>query len=728
MRSAKAIPGVLLVLLLGSLHSVAVPLLPAINTNNILNILAYGAVSSSTLTNTAAIQNAINAAATGGTTNGLSGGTVEIPAGTYLSGPLTFKSKVNLQLDSGATLQMLPKTGWPGISTPFILGSSLSDVEISGTGMINGQGAGWWGSSPRPNFIQFDKTVRILIQDVTLQNPPTFHLYLKNGDANVTIQRINIDTVPTSPNTDGMDIGSTSMLIQDCHISDGDDNIELGGSSYTTADITITNCLFGSGHGVSVGSDTGAGVSNVTVINCVFTNTDNGIRMKSDNDRGGVVQNLSYCNITMTNINYAPILIYSYYDSKGNPTASDITPATAAGMVVAAVSSSTPVWRNIVISNVTATAAQPGMIWSRTELPATNIILDRLNVTSTDSAAGDGSFALYNVSGVQVLDSQINVAGSGKTFELFDAGVTFSNAATGANVISLDGLSVTNALSFYNQSASLSDGGFFGANDISLSGSKIAEGTSLSLDSSTPVNFSLGTNTAWISVAGNLAINSSLNISGGAGFAAGTFTLFSYSGSFSGAPVLGSIPGGFNCALDTSAAGLVRLLVSSTAPPAPANLTAFGTNLQINLSWDAVDGAASYNLYRGTADGGPYPTVIDGLVVTNYLDADVTAETTYFYVVTAVALGIESTNSSQASAVPLPSNLTTTIKAQAGGGSLQLAWPQDHLGWSLEIQTNALTAGLGSNWFVVPGSAASNQISLPIDPANAAVFLRLVGP
>jgi hypothetical protein len=78
--------------------------------------------------------------------------------------------------------------------------------------------------------------------------------------------------------------------------------------------------------------------------------------------------------------------------------------------------------------------------------------------------------------------------------------------------------------------------------------------------------------------------------------------------------------------------------------------------------------------------------------------------------------------------VPLPSNLTTTIKAQAGGGSLQLAWPQDHLGWSLEIQTNALTAGLGSNWFVVPGSAASNQISLPIDPANAAVFLRLVGP
>lgn len=728
MRITKVVVGMWLAMLLGALDAMGVPALPAINTNNILNILSFGAVSSSTLTNTTAIQSAINTAAAGGATNGLSGGTVEIPAGTYLSGPLTMKSKVNLQLDAGATLMMLPKSGWPNTTSQFIYGTGLSDIEISGAGAINGQGAGWWGSSSRPNFIQFDKTVRILIQDVTLQAPPTFHLYLKNGDGNVTIQGINIDTDPTSPNTDGMDVGSTNMLVQNCHISDGDDNIELGGSSYPAANITITNCLFGSGHGVSVGSDIGAGVSNVTVINCVFTNTDNGIRMKSDEGRGGIVQNMAYYNIGMTNIRYAPILIYSYYNTYGNPSDSGITPAVAAGTAVATASSSTPVWRNIVISNVTATAAQPGMIWARSELPATNIILEKLSITATDSSAGNGSFALYNVSGVQVIDSQIKVAGTRKTFELFDAGLVFTNTAAGANAISLDGLSVTNALGFYNQSASLSDGTFFNANAISLAASTISDGTSLTLGGTTPIDFALGTNNTQMAVTGNLNLSSAINITAGAGFGAATYTLFTYTGALTGTPVLGTAPAGFNYSLNTSTTGQINLLVTPSAPPAPANLTAFGTNLQIILNWNAVSGASSYNLYRGTSSGGPYPTEIMGLTTTNYLDNAVTNGTSYFYVVTAMVSGIESADSLPASATSLPSNQPAPITAQVVSGSLRLSWPQDHLGWSLEIQTNALNAGLGVNWFVVPGSTVTNQLLLPIDPGNPAVFFRLVSP
>src|SRR5690349_11270080 len=72
------------------------PTLPAINTNNIINITnaPYNAVSGGVITNTAAIQSAINAAAAGGTTNGLAGGTVEIPPGIFLSGALALKSKV----------------------------------------------------------------------------------------------------------------------------------------------------------------------------------------------------------------------------------------------------------------------------------------------------------------------------------------------------------------------------------------------------------------------------------------------------------------------------------------------------------------------------------------------------------------------------------------------------------------------------------------------------------
>src|SRR5690242_12363034 len=92
----------------GAYPGLAVPSLPVINTNNVVNITNFGAISSTTLTNTTAIQNAINSAAT---TNG--GCTVEIPPGTYLSGPLTLKSKVNLQIDGGALLQMLPMADWP---------------------------------------------------------------------------------------------------------------------------------------------------------------------------------------------------------------------------------------------------------------------------------------------------------------------------------------------------------------------------------------------------------------------------------------------------------------------------------------------------------------------------------------------------------------------------------------------------------------------------------------
>jgi len=92
--------------------------------------------------NKTAIQNAINAAAAA--TAGVGGGTVEIPGpGTYLCGPLTMKKKVNLQVDAGATLQMLPMTNWSGTTT-FIYGSSLNDIEFSGAGTIDGNGADWW--------------------------------------------------------------------------------------------------------------------------------------------------------------------------------------------------------------------------------------------------------------------------------------------------------------------------------------------------------------------------------------------------------------------------------------------------------------------------------------------------------------------------------------------------------------------------------------------------------
>jgi polygalacturonase len=572
----RAVPCLALLAIAG-LASAGVPPLPSINTNALFNVtnISYGA-STNSADNAAAIQGAINAATAA--TAGLGGGTVEIPGpGTYLCGPLTLKSKVNLQIDSGATLKMLPYGTWSG-TTAFINGSGLHDVEISGSGTIDGQGAAWWAAYnssgiSRPNFIDLNGAcARILIQNVTLQNPPTFHIMLKGNNTDITVQGITINTDPSSPNTDGMDIASTNMLIQNCYISDGDDNLEIGGSGGPAAFITVTNCAFGTGHGVSIGGYTSGGISNLTVVNCTFSGTDNGIRMKSDNDRGGVAQNLTYLNLSMTNILKFPILIYSYYDEIGTPTSISPSTATNAPYTNAPVNSKTPIWRNILISNVTATVASggiAGMIWGRIEMPATNITLSKVNITAP------GTFDLYNVKSLQIVDSQITPTAGKKTFTLLNAQFTVSNSAASANPFTLDGIDSTNSLALYNVRGYLSDNNAFAANPITLGGSLLTNGTSLTLSAGTAVNFLPGTNSATVVVTGNLTNNAVLTITNGGGFSAGIYTLFTYTGSFSGTPTLGSTPAGYTYSL-TNGAGKVNLVVTSPCVNPTASVSGGG--------------------------------------------------------------------------------------------------------------------------------------------------------
>ena len=74
-----------------------------------------------------------------------------------------------------------------------------------------------------------------------------------------------------------------------------------------------------------------------------------------------------------------------------------------------------------------------------------------------------------------------------------------------------------------------------------------------------------------------------------------------------------------------------------------------------------------------------------------------------------------------------PTNIVTTVS----GGNLNLAWPADHTGWRLLVQTNNLAAGVSSNtndWMTVIGSAATNQMSIPMDAAKPTEFFRLVYP
>ena len=543
------------------------PLLPNIPTNQ-FNITNFGALGDGVSNNATAIQSTINAAAAAG------GGTVEIPSAgtlsTYLSGPIVLSNNVNLEIDSGAMLQMLTRSNWPGATT-FISGTTLHDVEISGLGTIDGQGTNWWFplAGSRPNFISFSGCTNVLVQDVTLQNPPTFHLMLKGNNAGITIQGIIINTPGDSPNTDGMDLASTNVLVLNCFISDGDDNIEIGGSGGPAADITVSNCTFGAGHGVSIGSITSGGVHDLIVSNCTFDGTVNGIRMKSDNDRGGLVQNLQYLDITMTNVAY-PITIYSYYNTIGTP--NSITPTIASFQPVAPATSLTPIWQNILISNLTVTATTginiDGIIWGRTEMLVSNVTLYDVNIT-----APSNTFAIFNAQGIQIIDSQLTTPTSTNTFTLYNAQVTVSNSTPNAALVTLGGSAMpptNNIMAFFNAQADITDTNMLGPDPfLTLGGSTLTVSSDLNLGGASTLNFTLGANPTEIAVTGSLILNGTLNIADAGGFTAVTYTIFTYGGAltYNGLTIGATPTTNFTYALSTNIPGQVNLVVTSAAPP-----------------------------------------------------------------------------------------------------------------------------------------------------------------
>jgi polygalacturonase len=407
--------------LAGWVHA-ANPAMPAIPAT-IFNVTNYGAIGNGLKDNTTNIQNTIDAA------NAAGGGIVEIPAGTFLSGPITLDSCINLRVDANAMLQMLPLGIYPGGATnaqTFIGCNQVHDLEISGRGTIDGQGAAWWEvfrakrKIVRPMMLNLYSANRLFIHDITFQNPPNHHCGLRGHGGNITISNLTVNTVSPSPNTDGLNFVGTNSIIENCHISDGDDNIAMG-STGPINDLLITNCVFGSGHGVSIGSGARDGVSNLEVANCSFNGGTFGLRLKADTNSGGLVRNLSYHDITMTNVQM-PVLIYSYYKTAGSADKiSRITPAQAAAFALEPVTDTTPVWRDITFSNITAAATiAGGAIWGRPEMLVSNVSFVHVDITAP------GPFNIYNARGIRFQDCHIRLK-DGDTFTLYNADVVINN-------------------------------------------------------------------------------------------------------------------------------------------------------------------------------------------------------------------------------------------------------------------------------------------------------------
>ena len=329
------------------------PALPVIPTNT-LSVTQYGAVGDGETVNTAAIQKTIDAAAKSG------GGIVSVPEGRFLTGPFVLASHINLHLAKGAVILIADdRTKYPVVKDRYqdcISATDAQDVEINGEGTIDGQGKNWWAAfeadhsmTHRPYLVKFSNCQRVLVQGITLSNSPMFHLVPQNC-TDVTIRGITIKSPSNAHNTDGIDPSGWNYLITDCTIDAGDDNIAIkpgGGRAPGNKNYTITNCKFLHGHGMSIGSGTSGGIEDLTVSNCTFEATDAGIRIKTARGRGGLLQNLTYENLTMNAVKN-PIYIIDWYpehDAPKDPATEKAEPVT----------DRTPINKNITIRNVTVT-------------------------------------------------------------------------------------------------------------------------------------------------------------------------------------------------------------------------------------------------------------------------------------------------------------------------------------------------------------------------------------
>jgi hypothetical protein len=373
---------------------------PNIVPTTVFNITSFGATDTSA-NNATDIQAAITAAknnkvVVGGVT--FSGGIVEIPAAAqaWVSGPIALASNVDLQIDAGATLQAIAMASYPGVGgssiTPFITAaSSTSNLEITGAGTIDGNGQAWWTAYnanhgiSRPYLIKISSSSTFLIQGVTLRNSPMFNLAFGAAN-NVTVNGITISNPSTSPNTDGIDPAGSHYLIENCNISTGDDDIAVKPQDVFCSDITIMNCTIGTGHGISVGGETNFGLNGMTVTNVTFTGTTQAIRLKAGRGSGGLVENITYSNITMTGVQ-TPIYVTSYYLNGGDTAPSN--PATDPGQLLTA---TTPVWENITFSNITSldnsSSAFDGILYGLPEAPISNVVFDNVKLSTGTKGRG----------------------------------------------------------------------------------------------------------------------------------------------------------------------------------------------------------------------------------------------------------------------------------------------------------------------------------------------------
>jgi polygalacturonase len=291
------------------------------------------------------------------------GGRVVVPAGTFITGPILLRSRVNLHLEKGAVVRFLTDparylppvlTRWEGVElmgySPLVYALEEDTIAVTGEGTLDG-GAGpdvWWpwkakgpqgqkgdrdrllemaekgvpakdrvfaeGNRLRPPFIQPYRCKNVLIEGITITNAPfwVIHPVLSR---NVTVR--NVKVVSHGPNNDGCDPElSTDVLIEDSLFDTGDDCIAL--KSGRNADgrrlatpverVVVRRCTMKAGHGgVTIGSEISGGARDIFVEKCEMSSPDleRGLRIKTNAMRGGIVENIFVRDVTIGQVGNA---------------------------------------------------------------------------------------------------------------------------------------------------------------------------------------------------------------------------------------------------------------------------------------------------------------------------------------------------------------------------------------------------------------------------------------
>ncbi len=328
------------------------------------NIRDFGARGDGKTLDTAALQAAIDAC------NRDHGGTVLVPAGTFVIGTVELKSYVTLHLASGATLlgsadgkqyhavDAIPLRGDSTLEDgnwALIFAVKAENFSVEGPGTIDGQGKQFLspqrgvpppsgiGGAQRPYHLLFHQCTNFSVRSLFLKDC-AFHSIRIIQSSYVQLDAIRIFN-RVNHNNDGFHfISATHVAMSNCIVECQDDACALFGSCQY---ITVNNCQFSTRW--SVFRFGGGTVRNIAVSNCLIWDTF-GCPIKIRAGQGPLIENLSFFNIEMRNVT-GPISICLGPPNRGQVQLGTLASADSAP--------TTGIARNISFRGIHATVVAP---------------------------------------------------------------------------------------------------------------------------------------------------------------------------------------------------------------------------------------------------------------------------------------------------------------------------------------------------------------------------------